>query len=157
MGLTHERQTTKSSGHISQRRPQKQNFRHHLSRQWREASGQHYLVRQFLRSAAPGRPSATRLQARDLHSDAHGTGPAARARFRPRGRVTRGKSAKGGVASYEKRRAIVLHVAKKSGADPNRSEESRLEEAVALTAAIGLEVVEALIAPIARATPATLI
>jgi GTP-binding protein HflX len=71
--------------------------------------------------------------------------------------VTRATSAKGGVASRERRRAVVLHVAKKSGADPNRSEESRLEEAVALTAAIGLEVVESLIAPIARATPATLI
>ena len=71
--------------------------------------------------------------------------------------MTRATSAKGGVASRERRRAVVLHVAKKSGADPNRSEESRLEEAVALTAAIGLEVVESLIAPIARATPATLI
>jgi GTP-binding protein HflX len=56
----------------------------------------------------------------------------------------------------------VLHVAKKSGAAPqpipgSRSEASRLEEAVALTAAIGLEVAESLIATIARATPATLI
>jgi GTP-binding protein HflX len=51
----------------------------------------------------------------------------------------------------------VLHVAKKSGADVSRSEESRLEEAVALTAAIGLDVVEGVIAMIARATPATLI
>jgi len=51
----------------------------------------------------------------------------------------------------------VLHVAKKSGTDISRSEESRLEEAVALTAAIGLEVAEGVIAPLARATPATLI
>jgi GTP-binding protein HflX len=51
----------------------------------------------------------------------------------------------------------VLHVAKKSGADISRSEESRLEEAVALTAAIGLDVAQGVIATIARATPATLI
>ena len=51
----------------------------------------------------------------------------------------------------------MLHVAKKSGTDVSRSEESRLEEAVALTAAIGLEVAEGVIAPLARATPATLI
>jgi len=51
----------------------------------------------------------------------------------------------------------VLHVAKKSGADVSRSEESRLAEAVALTAAIGLDVAEGVIAPLARATPATLI
>jgi GTPase len=51
----------------------------------------------------------------------------------------------------------VLHVARKSGADHSRSEVSRLEEAIALTAAIGLEVAEGVIATIARATPATLI
>ena len=51
----------------------------------------------------------------------------------------------------------MLHVAKKSGADISRSEASRLQEAIALTAAIGLEVVEGVIATIARATPATLI
>jgi GTP-binding protein HflX len=50
-----------------------------------------------------------------------------------------------------------VHVAKKSGADTSRSEESRLQEAIALTAAIGLDVVEGVIATIARATPATLI
>ncbi|HXJ01261.1 MAG TPA: GTPase HflX [Micropepsaceae bacterium] len=48
-------------------------------------------------------------------------------------------------------------MAKKSGADVSRSEESRLAEAVALTAAIGLDVAEGVIAPLARATPATLI
>jgi GTPase len=52
---------------------------------------------------------------------------------------------------------VVLHVAKKSGADTSRSERSRLEEAVALTAAIGLSVKESLIATIARVTAATLI
>jgi GTP-binding protein HflX len=51
----------------------------------------------------------------------------------------------------------VLQVAKKSGADVSRSEESRLDEAIALTAAIGLEVTQGVIATIARATPATLI
>jgi GTP-binding protein HflX len=54
------------------------------------------------------------------------------------------------------RPAIVVHVAKKSGADTSRTERSRLEEAVALSAAIGLDVRESLIAPIARPTPATL-
>ena len=50
-----------------------------------------------------------------------------------------------------------MHVAFKSGADASRSEQSRLEEAVALTAAIGLHVRERLIAPLARPTPATLL
>jgi GTP-binding protein HflX len=52
---------------------------------------------------------------------------------------------------------VVLHVAKKSDFDAGRREESRLEEAVALTAAIGLEVAHAAIAMLARAIPATLI
>jgi GTP-binding protein HflX len=51
----------------------------------------------------------------------------------------------------------VLHVARKTNTDSSRSEKSRLEEAIALTAAIGLEVEEGLIASIARPTPATLI
>jgi GTP-binding protein HflX len=51
----------------------------------------------------------------------------------------------------------VLHVARKGSADSSRSEKSRLEEAIALTAAIGLEVEHGLIASIARPTPATLI
>ena len=51
----------------------------------------------------------------------------------------------------------MVHVARKSNADTSRSEQSRLEEAVALTAAIGLSVKESLIATIAKATPATLI
>ena len=74
--------------------------------------------------------------------------------------MTRDPSAKrrgAGHASRETQRAIVLHVARKSGADASRSEESRLQEAVALTAAIGLEVAEGVIATIARAAPATLI
>ena len=52
---------------------------------------------------------------------------------------------------------MVVHVARKSGGAAGRTEASRLEEAVALTAAIGLEVVDSLIATIARPTPATLI
>jgi GTP-binding protein HflX len=51
-----------------------------------------------------------------------------------------------------------VHVARKSDQhNSGRSNASRLEEAVALTAAIGLEVPDALTAVIARATPATLI
>ncbi len=57
-----------------------------------------------------------------------------------------------------RRRALVVHVARKSDEHTSgRSNASRLEEAVALTAAIGLEIIEALTAVIARATPATLI
>jgi GTP-binding protein HflX len=52
---------------------------------------------------------------------------------------------------------VVLHVAKKSDFNADRREESRLEEAVALTAAIGLEVAHAAIAMLARPIPATLI
>ena len=52
---------------------------------------------------------------------------------------------------------MVLHVARKTNTDSSRSEKSRLEEAIALTAAIGLEVQEGLIAAIGRPTPATLI
>ena len=48
-------------------------------------------------------------------------------------------------------------MAKKSGAQTGRREESRLEEAIALAAAIGLEVAAGVIATIARATPATLV
>jgi GTP-binding protein HflX len=62
-----------------------------------------------------------------------------------------------GHSSRVERRAIVLHVARKVGTDSSRSENSRLDEAVALAAAIGLNVKEALIAPISRPTPATLI
>jgi GTPase len=51
----------------------------------------------------------------------------------------------------------VLHVARKGAPASSRSETSRLEEAIALSAAIGLEVKEGVIAPIARPTPATLI
>ena len=56
------------------------------------------------------------------------------------------------------RRAVVLHVARKADErGSGRSNDSRLQEAVALTAAIGLEVVNSRIAVIARPTPATLI
>ncbi len=48
-------------------------------------------------------------------------------------------------------------MAQKIRSPAGRSEESRLEEAVALTAAIGLEVAHGAIATIARPTPATLI
>ena len=55
------------------------------------------------------------------------------------------------------RRAVVIHVARKTNTDASRSEKSRLDEAIALTAAIGLEVAHGLIASIAKPTPATLI
>src|SRR5205823_7153889 len=64
---------------------------------------------------------------------------------------------KRGSATRKTPRAVVLHVAKKTGAEANRREESRLQEAIALTAAIRLEVAASVIANIARATPATLI
>jgi GTPase len=52
---------------------------------------------------------------------------------------------------------VVVHVARKSDQHTSgRSNASRLDEAVALTAAIGLEVVDSLTAVIARAAPATL-
>jgi GTP-binding protein HflX len=53
-------------------------------------------------------------------------------------------------------RAFVIHIEpKKSGARP-RDAQARLAEAVGLTAAIGIDVAEALIAPLARPVPATL-
>jgi len=67
------------------------------------------------------------------------------------------KSSGAGHSSRVTRRAIVIHVARKTNTDVSRSEKSRLEEAVALTAAIGLEVAHGLIASIAKPTPATLI
>jgi GTP-binding protein HflX len=53
----------------------------------------------------------------------------------------------------------VLHVERKARPSPvtDRSAQSRLEEAVALTAAIGLEIVAARIAPLVHPVPATLI
>src|SRR5258705_630224 len=166
MGLTHERKTSKSSGHVSQRRTQEQDLRHHLPRQRSQVARQHHLVRQFLRAAAPRRTGAAGLQARDLHRDADGTGPAAGpGPGRARGSLTRAKSAKAGAAkargarhaSRETRRAIVLHVAKKSGGDSSRSEESRLEEAVAPTAATGLRDSRTIARAPGRAPPRTLI
>jgi GTP-binding protein HflX len=54
---------------------------------------------------------------------------------------------------------MVLHVARKerSANEAGRDTQSKLDEAVALTAAIHLHVVEALIAPVSKPTPATLI
>ncbi|HVW74669.1 MAG TPA: GTPase HflX [Rhizomicrobium sp.] len=57
-------------------------------------------------------------------------------------------------------RAFVIHVEPKNRSRPDvalRDAEARLAEAVGLTAAIHLEVVEAQIAPLARPTPATLL
>ena len=51
---------------------------------------------------------------------------------------------------------MVLHVARKerSANEAGRDTQSKLDEAVALTAAIHLHVVEALIAPVSKPTPA---
>ena len=57
------------------------------------------------------------------------------------------------------RRAVVLHVERKSRSakTSGRNADDRLAEAVNLTAAIGLQIIEAIIAPLAKPTPATLI
>jgi GTP-binding protein HflX len=60
-----------------------------------------------------------------------------------------------GAASSEG--AFVIHVEPKLRARAPRDAEERLAEAVGLTAAIGLEVVLARVAPLSRAVPATLI
>ena len=57
-------------------------------------------------------------------------------------------------------KAFVIHVEPKNRSRPDaalRDAQARLAEAVGLTAAIHLDVVEALVAPLARPTPATLI
>jgi GTP-binding protein HflX len=57
-------------------------------------------------------------------------------------------------------RAFVIHVEPKNRSGPDRAlrdAEARLAEAVGLTAAIHLDVVVALVAPLARPTPATLL
>jgi GTP-binding protein HflX len=56
--------------------------------------------------------------------------------------------------------AFVVHVepkARRAGARADRDADARLAEAVGLTAAIGLEVIETFIVPLSRMTPATLI
>ena len=54
--------------------------------------------------------------------------------------------------------AFVIHVEPKSRAEKfARDAEERLAEAVGLTAAIGMAVTHAVIAPLARAVPATLL
>jgi GTP-binding protein HflX len=53
-------------------------------------------------------------------------------------------------------RAFVIHIEPKKGGARVRDAEARLAEAVGLTAAIGIAVTEALIVPLARPVPATL-
>jgi len=67
--------------------------------------------------------------------------------------------AKGGQWHAGSRRAVVLHVEYKSRSAKQRSRtaDDRLAESVNLTVAIGLHVVEAMIAPLAKPAPATLI
>ncbi|MGQ0741271.1 MAG: GTPase HflX [Alphaproteobacteria bacterium] len=62
-----------------------------------------------------------------------------------------------GTWNQGSRLALVLHVEPKSRRAGGRSPQDRLAEAVSLTAAIGLTVVETLIVPLAKPTPATLI
>jgi len=70
----------------------------------------------------------------------------------------KGRGKKKDRARERARTAFVIHVEpKKRGIEHDRDAEARLEEAVGLTAAIGLEVIETFIAPLARAVPATLI
>ena len=74
-----------------------------------------------------------------------------RPRVKPDARASR-KSRGAGHSSRVTTRAMVLHVARKTRTRCfAASEKSRLEEAIALTAAIGLEVVEGLIASIGPA------
>jgi GTP-binding protein HflX len=111
------------------------------------------LVRQFLRPPEEGRAGPARLQARDLDGHADGADPA-------HGR--RGRSRSAGLKSAESRasanRAIVLHIEPKSRRQSfDRDAQARLDEAVGLARAIGLEVVAARIAPLGRPAPATLL
>lgn len=67
-------------------------------------------------------------------------------------------SAERDTATVRPRAAVVIHVEPKGRGDAiDRDAVARLAEAVGLTAAIGLTVVEKLIVPLARPTPATLI
>ena len=68
-----------------------------------------------------------------------------------------GESNGAGAQSAHAKGAFVIHVEPKSRSVMPRDAGERLAEAVGLTAAIGLEVELALIAPLARAVPATLI
>ncbi len=112
------------------------------------------MVRQFLRAPAEGRASPARLQARDLDRHAAGSDPAA-------GRTAgRRRNGVGKHAEDTARTAFVVHVepkARKAGARLDRDADERLAEAVGLTAAIGLTVIETFTVPLGRATPATLI
>jgi GTP-binding protein HflX len=84
-----------------------------------------------------------RASARETERGAAGPGPSSR---------------KSSRKTRHRRAAVVIHVAPKSDTGrAGRSSASRLQEAVALTAAIGLHVVDGVIAPMVRPTPATLI
>jgi GTP-binding protein HflX len=118
------------------------------------------LVRQFHHSAAEGRASTARLQARDLDGHADGSDPAHGAgNGRAGARVNTGNKTYG-YEDGKPRNAFVVHVEPKSrarGATLDRDAEGRLAEAVGLTAAIHLTVIETFIAPLGKPTPATLI
>ena len=106
--------------------------RHHLPGQWRQAAGQHHLVRQFLRAAAPRRPGPAGLQARHLDRDADGPDPAS-GRSRARIRLT--------LASGQRRFRHPCRAQDRAAATcACAMREARLAEAVGLTAAIDLDV-----------------
>jgi GTP-binding protein HflX len=110
-----------------------------------------------LRSSAPGRPSAARLQARDFDGHADGADSASGSGS---GRLRDGLKRSGGYSQVGTRRtAFVVHVEPKSRRVEfsERDAQARLAECVSLTAAIGLEIVSELIVPLASPRPATLL
>jgi GTP-binding protein HflX len=118
------------------------------------------VVRQLLRTPAPGRASPARLQARDLDGDAagpdpvDGTGNGARDGNRLKNDKQRDKTKS---TDTHKRTAFVIHIEKKSREDNLRDGEARLAEAAGLTAAIGLTVISERIVNLAHPTPATML
>ena len=75
-----ERKNTERSGRLPEPRAQEQDAGHDLPGERRQTAGDRHLVRQLLRAAAPRRPFAARLQARDLDHHAGAAGPALRRR-----------------------------------------------------------------------------
>jgi GTP-binding protein HflX len=116
------------------------------------------VVRQFLRSPASGRASPARLQARDLDGDAAGSDSVDGAGNNARdGKRLKAASGKSGHASAKRHTAFVIHIEKKQREDNLRDAESRLAEAVGLTAAIGLDIVSTRIVNLAHPAPATML
>lgn len=107
------------------------------------------MVRQFLRSSAPGRSGAIGLQARDLDSHADGSDPIA------------GRRDGAGLIDVAEqtafRRAFVVHIEPKNRrASGGRDAQARLAEAIGLAAAIGLNVTGEFLVPLVQPSPAKL-